>query len=126
MLRSCEKDGIELADASADLAGLVERAGGIEPILRGAAYSRTRAVDASFATEVSVSSLLFNLPVEVVNRGRDHGAKYKFKLIIQVVYVIVVSIRELFLLAFALCGGVCSCGCVFVCLCVCALLAISR
>lgn len=75
MFRCCEKDGIELAAASADLAGLVTRLGGIEPILRGAAYSRTRAVDASFASEVSVSSKLFNFPVEAVQRGRDHGAK---------------------------------------------------
>lgn len=70
---SFSKDGIELAEAAADLGGLVTRAGGIEPILRGAGYSRTRAVDTSFTSEIAVSSALFNLPVEVVHRGRDHG-----------------------------------------------------
>lgn len=59
--------------ASADVAGLVERLGGIEPILRGGAYSRTQAMDASFNAEVSVSSPLFNLPAVVIQRGRDHG-----------------------------------------------------
>ena len=65
--------GIELAKASADVAGLVKRNGGIEPIIRGAAYSRTQKVDASFVAEVSASSPLFNFPVESVQRGRDHG-----------------------------------------------------
>ncbi|CAM9507284.1 unnamed protein product, partial [Ascophyllum nodosum] len=65
--------GIELAVASADVAGLVKRNGGIEPIIRGAAYSRTQKVDASFVAEISSSSSLFNLPVETVQRGRDHG-----------------------------------------------------
>ena len=59
--------------ASADVAGLVKRNGGIEPIIRGAAYSRTQKVDASFVAEISSSSSLFNLPVETVQRGRDHG-----------------------------------------------------
>lgn len=67
------QDGIELATASADVAGLVSRVGGIEPIIRGASYTRSRAIDLSFAAEVSKSSPLFNLPVEVVQRGRDHG-----------------------------------------------------
>ena len=62
--------------ASADVAGLIERIGGIEPIIRGAAYSRTQAVDVSFMAEVSSSSLLFNLPVVAIQRGRDHG-KYR-------------------------------------------------
>lgn len=65
--------GIELAAASLDLHGLIKSAGGIEPILRGAAYSRTQNVDASFVSEISVSSPLFNLAVEAVQRGRDHG-----------------------------------------------------
>lgn len=30
-------------------------------------------MDTSFASEVSVSSLLFNFPVEAVQRARDHG-----------------------------------------------------
>ncbi|CAN0530144.1 unnamed protein product, partial [Laminaria digitata] len=65
--------GVELATASADVAGLIERIGGIEAILRGAAYSRTQAMDVSFVAEVSVSSPLFNLPVVTIQRGRDHG-----------------------------------------------------
>lgn len=64
---------MELATASGDLAGFVSRIGGIEPIIRGAAYARCRAMDLSFAAQVSVSSPLFNLPVEVIQRGRDHG-----------------------------------------------------
>eukprot|EP00904_Undaria_pinnatifida_P011388 jgi/Undpi1/737/HiC_scaffold_10.g04201.m1 len=64
---------IELAMASADVAGLIERIGGIEPIIRGAAYSRTQAVDVSFVAEVSSSSPLFNHPVVAIQRGRDHG-----------------------------------------------------
>ncbi len=70
---SPRQDGVELATASGDLAGLVSRLGGIEPIVRGAAYSRAQAMDASFAAQVSASSPLFNLPVETVQRGRDHG-----------------------------------------------------
>lgn len=59
--------------ATADVAGLVERIGGIEPILRGGSYSRTQAIDLSFNAEVSVSSPLFNLPAAAIQRGRDHG-----------------------------------------------------
>ena len=65
--------GVELATASGDLAGLVSRLGGIEPIVRGAAYARAQGMDVSFAAQVSVASPLFNLPVEAVQRGRDHG-----------------------------------------------------
>ncbi|CAM9633673.1 unnamed protein product, partial [Hapterophycus canaliculatus] len=68
-----DEHGVELATASADLAGLMNRVGGIEPIIRGAAYARTQVMDVSFAAQVSVSSPLFNLPVEVIQRGRDHG-----------------------------------------------------
>ncbi|CBN76582.1 peroxinectin precursor [Ectocarpus siliculosus] len=64
---------VELATANADLAGLVTRIGGIEPIIRGASYARARGIDASFVAEVSVSSPLFNFPVEAIQRGRDHG-----------------------------------------------------
>ena len=70
--RFCQHE-IELAMASADVAGLIERIGGIEPIIRGAAYSRTQAVDVSFVGEVSSSSPLFNHPVVAIQRGRDHG-----------------------------------------------------
>ena len=59
--------------ASADMAGLIERIGGIDPIIRGAAYSRTQAIDVSFNAEISTSSPLFNLPAETIQRGRDHG-----------------------------------------------------
>ncbi|CAB1109758.1 unnamed protein product [Ectocarpus sp. CCAP 1310/34] len=55
---------VELATANADLAGLVTRIGGIEPIIRGAYHARARGMDASFVAEVSVSSPLFNFPVE--------------------------------------------------------------
>lgn len=70
---ACFQHGAELATASADLAGFISRSGGIESIIRGAAYSRTQAVDTAFASEISASSLLFNLPVEAVQRARDHG-----------------------------------------------------
>ena len=75
-LRAPFQHGVELATASGDLAGFVSRIGGIEPIIRGAAYARSQAVDVSFAAQVSVSSTLFNLPVEVIQRGRDHGEHY--------------------------------------------------
>ena len=65
--------GIELATASADVAGLIKRTGGIESIIRGAAYSRTQAMDISFMAQVSAYSPQFNLPVVAVQRGRDHG-----------------------------------------------------
>ena len=68
--------GIELATACADLAGLIERTGGIESIIRGAAYSRAQAMDASFVAEVSAFSPLFNLPVVAIQRGRDHGKQW--------------------------------------------------
>lgn len=69
----CNQDGVELATASADLVGLVSRIGGIEPILRGAARSRSFEIDSAFPAEVSTASPLFNLPAEAVQRGRDHG-----------------------------------------------------
>ena len=55
------------------MGGLIERLGGIESIIRGGAYTRTQAMDVSFAPEVSASSPLFNLPVVAIQRGRDHG-----------------------------------------------------
>eukprot|EP00903_Cladosiphon_okamuranus_P012613 g11801.t1 len=68
-----EEHGVELVTASGDLAGFLTRIGGIEPIIRGAAYARSQAIDVSFAAQVAASSSLFNLPVEVIQRGRDHG-----------------------------------------------------
>lgn len=65
--------GIELAAASADVAGLIERIGGIESIVRGAAYSRAQAVDVSFMAKAPPSSVLFSLPAMTIQRGRDHG-----------------------------------------------------
>lgn len=59
--------------ACADVAAFIERIGGIEHIIIGAAHSRTQAVDVSFMAEVSSSSPLFNLPVVAIQRGRDHG-----------------------------------------------------
>lgn len=55
----------------------IERIGEIEHIIRGAAHSRTQAVDVSFMAEVSSSSPLFNLPVVAIQRGRDHGKQPK-------------------------------------------------
>ena len=55
------------------MGGLIERLGGIESIIRGGAYTRTQAMDVSFAPEVSSSSPLFNLAVVAIQRGRDHG-----------------------------------------------------
>ena len=55
------------------MAGLIERIGGIEPIVRGATYSRAQAVGVSFVAKAPPSSPLFNLPLVAIQRGRDHG-----------------------------------------------------
>ncbi|CAN0024237.1 unnamed protein product, partial [Choristocarpus tenellus] len=66
------QDLIALDAASLDISGLFER-NGLSPFLRGALFSRSLSIDASFAEEVSNSSPLFMLPVAAVQRGRDHG-----------------------------------------------------
>ena len=55
------------------MAGLIERIGGIESIVRGGAFSRAQAVDVSFMAKAPPSSRLFSLPLEAIQRGRDHG-----------------------------------------------------
>lgn len=62
----------ELHDASSDLAGFVSR-NGIGPILRGAVLSNAASVDAHYPSSLSNLSPLFKLPVDAVQRGRDHG-----------------------------------------------------
>lgn len=62
----------DIIEASEDLAGFVERCG-IGPILRGAVLSKAHSVDAYFPGSLSNLSPLFKLPVDAVQRGRDHG-----------------------------------------------------
>lgn len=45
----------------------------VADVLRGAVLSPVFAVDTFYNTEVSSGSLLFKLPVDAVQRGRDHG-----------------------------------------------------
>lgn len=59
--------------ASSDVAGLIERIGGIESIVRGAACSRAQTVGVSLMAKDPPSSFLFNLPIVAIQRGRDHG-----------------------------------------------------
>lgn len=62
----------ELYEASKDLAGFVSR-NGIGPILRGALLSRAARIDVHYPASLSNQSPLFKLPVDAVQRGRDHG-----------------------------------------------------
>lgn len=64
----------DLLEATKDLAGFVER-NGIGPILRGAVLSKAGSVDAYFPASLSNLSPLFKLPVDAVQRGRDHGER---------------------------------------------------
>lgn len=64
---------MELAAASADVAGLIRKIGGIESIVRGAAYSCAQTVDLSLMAKGPSSSFLFNLLIVAIQRGRDHG-----------------------------------------------------
>lgn len=66
------QDNIELHVASEDIAGLFSR-NSLGSILRGAVLSPASAVDAHFVAAVSNVSPLFKLPVDAVQRGRDHG-----------------------------------------------------
>lgn len=63
---------IELAEATEDMAGVIDR-NGLGPILRGAILSPTLKIDAHFSAAVSTTSPLYKLPVDAVQRGRDHG-----------------------------------------------------
>lgn len=58
-----------------DLAGLFER-NSIANIVRGGVISASLAVDAHFASAVSNLSPLFKLPVDAIQRGRDHGEPF--------------------------------------------------
>ena len=66
------QDGIELTEAAEDIAGLFER-NSIGSIIRGAVFSSSLAVDTHFSSAVSTTSPLFKLPVDAIQRGRDHG-----------------------------------------------------
>lgn len=69
---SVDDDNIELIVAAEDIAGLFER-NGVGNILRGAVLSPALAVDTYYTAAVSNLSPLFKLPVDAVQRGRDHG-----------------------------------------------------
>lgn len=64
---------MDLHEASKDLESFVRR-NGIGPILRGATLSTSMGADAHYSAVVSNLSPLFKLPVDAVQRGRDHGA----------------------------------------------------
>ncbi|CAM9946401.1 unnamed protein product, partial [Ectocarpus sp. 13 AM-2016] len=65
-------DHLELAVAADDIAGLFEHSA-IGDILRGAVVSPAMAVGPRYTSAVSNASPLFKLPVDMVQRGRDHG-----------------------------------------------------
>ncbi|CAM9394854.1 unnamed protein product, partial [Laminaria digitata] len=69
---STNEDNVELTVACVDLAGLVER-NDVGDILRGAVLSPALAVDTYYAAAMSNLSPLFKLPVDAVQRCRDHG-----------------------------------------------------
>ena len=66
------QDGIELTEAAEDIAGLFRR-NSVGSIIRGAVFSSSLAVDTHFSSAVSTTSPLFKLPVDAIQRGRDHG-----------------------------------------------------
>ena len=65
-------DGVELTAAREDLAGLLENVD-VGDILRGAVLSPAMTVGTHHAGALSNLSPLFKLPVDGVQRGRDHG-----------------------------------------------------
>ena len=65
-------DGVELTVAREDLAGLVEN-NNVSDVLRGAVLSPAMAVGTHHVAAISNLSPLFKLPVDAVQRGRDHG-----------------------------------------------------
>ena len=69
---SADEDNVELIVACEDLAGLFDR-NDVGDILRGAVLSPALAVDTFYSAAVSNLSPLFKLPVDAVQRGRDHG-----------------------------------------------------
>lgn len=66
------QDMTDLHEASNDLAAFIRR-NGIGPILRGAALSTAMGVDGHYPSSLSRFSPLFKLPVDAIQRGRDHG-----------------------------------------------------
>ncbi|CAM9558139.1 unnamed protein product [Pylaiella littoralis] len=69
---SVDDDNIGLNAASADLAGLFAR-NDVANIIRGAVLSPALDLDPYFSPVVSNLSPVFKLPVDAVQRGRDHG-----------------------------------------------------
>eukprot|EP00904_Undaria_pinnatifida_P011028 jgi/Undpi1/7055/HiC_scaffold_21.g09529.m1 len=69
---SAAEDNVELMVACEDIAGLFRR-NDAGDILRGAVLSPALEVDTYFSAAVSNASPLFKLPVDAVQRGRDHG-----------------------------------------------------
>ena len=69
---SVAEDNVELTVACEDIAGLFQR-NNAGDILRGAVLSPALEVDTYFSAAVSNASPLFKLPVDAVQRGRDHG-----------------------------------------------------
>lgn len=69
---STDDDMIELTVASDDIANLFER-NDVGDILRGAVLSPALAIDTYYSAAVTNLSPLFKLPVDAVQRGRDHG-----------------------------------------------------
>lgn len=69
---STDDDMVELTVASDDIANIFER-NDVGDILRGAVLSPALAIDTYYAAAVTNLSPLFKLPVDGVQRGRDHG-----------------------------------------------------
>ena len=69
---STDDDNIELVVAREDMAGLFER-NDVGDILRGALLSPALSVNTYYVAAVTNLSPLFKLPVDAVQRGRDHG-----------------------------------------------------
>eukprot|EP00752_Nemacystus_decipiens_P001683 g1633.t1 len=69
---SVDDDNIPLSTASADMAGLFSRNDPAN-ILRGAILSPSLRVDPYYTPVLANLSPLFKLPVDAVQRGRDHG-----------------------------------------------------
>lgn len=69
---STDDDNIELTVAVEDIAGLFER-NSVGEVLRGAVLATGLTVDTYYTAAVSNLSPLLKLPVDAVQRGRDHG-----------------------------------------------------
>lgn len=69
---SAKEDYVELTAVREDMAGFFER-NTLGDIIRGAVLSSALAVDTHFAAAISNLSPLYKLPVDAIQRGRDHG-----------------------------------------------------